>query len=655
MAEAKTGSRALVALGGRIGRHSAIYGSALAVTVALGLLNVAVLTRFLDPSVFGDLAVLLFFSSLITVALNLGALQGAFRAAYGSTGDGDGDDVLDTSGSSTGGDSRRAMGTAFVYMTCAAAAVVVLAAVFARPLTDALLRAHAASDLVVWAAAAGGLGAVWRLASNILRLDRRPVAWGFIHNSRPALALALAIPLVATGSGPRGVVVGLTFGTGVSLLLALALSFRSYRLAFSRRDLVAIFRMGSAMVPVAAGFWIIQNGDLFVLSRYAAASDVGVYRVAVRVGAMMAYFNSAIFMAWGPMLREPIHAAAEQQEGEQAVVTTLAGIYGVLGIGAWLGLGVFADLIAGIAPGSYSGLAPLIPLTGLAFFMHGAYIATYRTMQFSTKRTAFATLAGVSAVMFAVLALLLVPPLGAYGAVIATGASPAMASVMLIGWGRLKRDDTKLPWRMLGRALLAAAACFGLSRLALQLPSPADDAGRVLAFLLYPPALVATGALSRLQLSALAVIARNAIVPRRAKRAELTSGLRTLSAHQMEALALIVRDGRPVGDVAAESGADERDLKLCLLAGLRTVARIGGEGARVPELADFLVWRGPVAARDELARRLWDEGVDPLEADALASTVTQLRHLPRRAWPDDSGEHRGLGRSAPATAGSPAR
>src|SRR4051812_35274058 len=83
-----TGTSAVSALGaltGRIGRHSVIYGGALFGTLALGLVSVAVFTRFIEPREFGDLAVLLFFASLITVGLNLGLLQGAFRAAYGTS------------------------------------------------------------------------------------------------------------------------------------------------------------------------------------------------------------------------------------------------------------------------------------------------------------------------------------------------------------------------------------------------------------------------------------------------------------------------------------------------------------------------------------------------------------------------------------------
>src|SRR4051794_29253559 len=76
---------ALEALGGRIGRHGSIYGGALFVTLVLALVNVAVLTRLLDPGPFGDLAVLLVFASLLTIAFNLGVLQGAMRVAYGTS------------------------------------------------------------------------------------------------------------------------------------------------------------------------------------------------------------------------------------------------------------------------------------------------------------------------------------------------------------------------------------------------------------------------------------------------------------------------------------------------------------------------------------------------------------------------------------------
>src|SRR4051812_2991407 len=100
-------------LAGRIGRHAVIYGSAGAVTLALGLVNVAVLTRLLAPHEFGQVATFLVFSSMLTIVYNLGSLQGGFRAAYGSMGDGDDIDVDDSDDpKGLAVDKRRALGAA---------------------------------------------------------------------------------------------------------------------------------------------------------------------------------------------------------------------------------------------------------------------------------------------------------------------------------------------------------------------------------------------------------------------------------------------------------------------------------------------------------------------------------------------------------------
>src|SRR3954467_10055363 len=79
-------------LAGRLGRHAVIYGSAGAATLVLGLVNVAVLTRLLEPHAFGRVATFLVFAGMLTILYNLGSLQGSFRAAFGGSGEGDVED-----------------------------------------------------------------------------------------------------------------------------------------------------------------------------------------------------------------------------------------------------------------------------------------------------------------------------------------------------------------------------------------------------------------------------------------------------------------------------------------------------------------------------------------------------------------------------------
>jgi hypothetical protein len=88
-------SNILTAVAERISRDTAVYTVAMGVTFPFALLSVAVFTRYLAPFEYGDLAVLLVYSSLLTILYNVGTLQGVMALVYGSTdlGDGDGGDA----------------------------------------------------------------------------------------------------------------------------------------------------------------------------------------------------------------------------------------------------------------------------------------------------------------------------------------------------------------------------------------------------------------------------------------------------------------------------------------------------------------------------------------------------------------------------------
>src|SRR4051794_29769914 len=112
-ASAQPPGRAFHRLASRIGGHTLIYALSAGSTVVAGLVSVVAFTRYLEPTQFGELAVLYVSASFLTLLYNLASLQGTFSWVFGTAGDDD-DAPDDATGPRTAKDSRRALMTGFV-------------------------------------------------------------------------------------------------------------------------------------------------------------------------------------------------------------------------------------------------------------------------------------------------------------------------------------------------------------------------------------------------------------------------------------------------------------------------------------------------------------------------------------------------------------
>ena len=414
----------------RLTRHSSVYAIGFGTTLAFSFVNVAVLTRFIDPASFGKLAVLLIFAALLTVLYNLGSLQGAFHAAYGSSDDGDGDDD-DRTGAAGVGDRGAALTTALLLTGLIAGAGTLLVALAAPNLSQLLLGNREDGDLVLLAAASGGMGSLWRLLSNVPRLERRPTAYVVLSNLRPVLVLGISLPLVIEGAHVAGVLIGTAAGTAASVGLALIVCRRNFALAVEPSLVLPMLRWGLPFVPLIVSFWVIHNVDLFILSDVASSREVGLYRVASRIASVASYFLSSFLMAWTPLRRTSLFIAAEE-ETAGGIRSTIVTYFALGSMGLLVLLTTGADVLIHVAGPAYADAAGLIPVLGLAFVAYGGFVVTYRAVRFPRRRPTYVVLAALAAVVFVIAALLLTPPLGGYGAALAPVIAFTLATAALV-------------------------------------------------------------------------------------------------------------------------------------------------------------------------------------------------------------------------------
>ena len=577
----RVGQRLLTLTGGRVTRHTAIYVIGLLAVAPFSLISVAVLTRLLVPAQYGQLGVLFVFAGFATVVYNTGSLHGTFMLVYGAS-EGEGDDVgADTEITSA---PRRALGTGVVLTLIIVTAGTAVCFVLAPALAQALLHHRAEAPLVRWAAVSAAAGSLWRLTVNVFRMERRPGRFAAFNATRPLFVIAGVVPLVALGFGVEGALAGTALGTLAATALSIAMARRSYAFAFCLADVKKIVRLGAMVVTPVLCLYLVHSADIVLLSRFANAHELGVYRVASRFAVIPSYFASALLMAWAPLERGVLFRATYKHIGQQRVRGAMLTYYLLAATTIVVLLDVGANVLVLLAGPEYRSAAPLIPLIGVAFVAYGLFIMLVRTVKVKRRMLSYSLGAVLALVLQVGLSAVTIPWLGAYGAPLAVILGLLAACTMWIVLGIRSRSPVSIDARpLLG---LAAAVAIAASVQAIGLSVWPSERAAVLAVVSvsYIATLVAIGVIPRRHLKPLSRLARAALRGGMGTT-NPEAGLDSLDPERRDLLASIERDGEPLGAVAERLGRSRRDIRSEYVSILRELigsrsASDRGRGAR---------------------------------------------------------------------------
>jgi O-antigen/teichoic acid export membrane protein len=620
-------------LGAQVVRYSSIFSGGLVVTNLLAFATTIVLANLLDPAEFGQLALLLFLAGLLTMAFNLGSKQGTMRRVFGGSDDDDDDDE-DEEGALTDS-AQRSLGTGIALVALLAAVGTGVVVLLAPQVADLLLGGSADRELVLWAAIAGGLGAVYRLASLAVWMERRPIAFVVLEAAQPLLILAVVIPLVATGSGLEGAIAGTAIGTALSTVLTVAALRGSFELCFQPREAIAIMRLGAPRIPVHTSFWTINSAQVFFLSRFVSHADLGIFALAQRAGIVVSLLPNGFRRALRPLKRTTAFAALEHQYGSAVARGWQFGYFMLVVIASLLAITLLADPVVSMAPPAYADAAPLIPLMAAAMVSPTAFRMLNKSARYRRKRRTFIVSAVVAGVLFIGACLVLIPWLGLEGAPAAMMFAFTVPAAYIYRRSQSGKEPIAMPYRSLALATILAAGCsvgyYALdpSGIVLQL---ALALGLLLAWGLL---VVVTGAIPSYHRRSLIHLARTAI-GRSAAPFDSELALRTLNPNDREALRLAIVERHPLDEVGAlldTDGAPERVARALRRAAEGGGAFAGSDTEHDAAIAEYLFSTETVATRDHKAKRLiQEEGVSPGDLRELESVVKGLADAPEAAW-----------------------
>ncbi len=395
-------------------RSTLVYLATVVASQAASLLVLPLVTRFLEPSRYGEYAVALAVANLIAMfgtswVRNVGfrfyfdaKAAGRTRAFFWSLAAFQAVAILALLGLVTAG--FTAMTPVIPLPTLWAAGVMIVTVDFAT-LTVALLRAEQRTGRF---AAAEMTSAAVRVFGTV---------GGLLIGFRSPEFLFLA----AAGAGGVESVVG---------LLALRPRLQG-AFAFDARTLRQIAVRGPSALPFSLGEWLNLLSDRLILNFLSTSAVVGVYSAGQTLGnRIVAGLTQAVFMmAWPDVLDAWNEGGVERARRS---VRRYIQIYLMLTVGPTVALALYARPLAALLGASYEGAVPVVAMIAIATWFSGLASCLNRHYELNKR---YAVLSGVTlggAALNVALTFLLVPRFLGPGSAAATLISQLVVTAVFL-------------------------------------------------------------------------------------------------------------------------------------------------------------------------------------------------------------------------------
>ena len=302
-------------------------------------------------------------------------------------------------------------------------------------------------------------------------------------------ALLNVLFLVVWHRGVEGILISnliTNTATGVLLLIAVV---RENGLAYDGSLLRRMVAYGYPLVLVQVALFAINFADRFFLQATAGFTQVGIYALAYKFGLMLnTLVVASFFQVW--------NAKSFEVAADPGAPDFYSRVFTYFTVGlfvAWLGMSlVIRDVIAMVAPPSYSPAAFLVPLILAAYVANG--IGTYFELglKLSNRTPLLGAIFAGTCVLCLGLYALLIPRFGMLGAVLATLVAFLVKAVWIYRVSR-RAISIRYEFGRLSVAALAAVAVWGARALVPPLPRIPSIAVGLALFAAYLALLWATG------------------------------------------------------------------------------------------------------------------------------------------------------------------
>jgi O-antigen/teichoic acid export membrane protein len=388
----------------RLIKGSFVYGLGSLSHRIIGFLLIPVYTRFLTTADYGIVAVAASVGSILQCILGM-ELRGAVVRHYY--------DYRDAPH-----EVREYVSTVFVFFLGVGLSIVVLLALFGRPLFDALFAEvpfHPYIRLTLWAALFTASG---NIVLSLYRAREQAVRYVVLQGLKFLGSLGAIIFFVTVlQQGALGKIKGGFYAGLLFFVVFIGLTFREGTASFSVNKLKNALRFGLPLVPHALSAWVLAAADRFLLERLTSLSEVGLYNLGYQIGMMMSFIVTAVNFSWSPIFYD----VASNRADAKALLSRMFTIYIVFVSTLAVGVILFSrEVILILAAEPFHGAYIVVPAVAAGYLFQGLYFMSGMPIFYVKKTHVMPFLTGTAALLNIGLNIWWIPHYGMMGAAYAT-------------------------------------------------------------------------------------------------------------------------------------------------------------------------------------------------------------------------------------------
>lgn len=394
-------------------RGSAAYAVAAVVQRSLGFLLLPIYARSLDPTEYGQVALVLTVSAAVSALWSLGLETAMFRTFA----------LL----ASDPQDQRRFLNSVgIVGLIAPSCLAFVIFLTLGGPVESAFRIPRDVVGVALLGAAIQTSIIVVPMA--VLRAQERLRDYLRLTALQGgSTALLTVVLVVGLGWGIRGWFLASLISAVVVLGGGLAVLGHRWRPVIDRGHVLAALGFGLPLLPHALAHWGLSVSDRVILGAYLPASDVGLYYVAYQFALPLGALATAIHLGVMPQYARAAASDAHLKD-LGGIVTHQILLTAIFGFGAAV-LG--PPMVRLLLPAQYAGAAEYVPWIALGYTLFGLYLIPMDAVSVTAGKTRWVWLVTVPAALGNVLLnLFTVPRFGAIAAAVNTAVGYA---ILLVG------------------------------------------------------------------------------------------------------------------------------------------------------------------------------------------------------------------------------